>query len=86
MPNLPEIVVILVVIALVFGFGRIAKVGSHLSRSREEFLRGLGSGEPDGEAEGPDVIDITPDGPGATVSASPKPGARVQPIEDAELD
>ena len=43
MPNLGgfEIVIILVVVILVFGVGRIGKIGGELGKSIREFRRGI---------------------------------------------
>lgn len=84
MPNLPEILVILVIIGIVFGFGKVAAVGSHLARAKQELLKGM-RGEGESSTGRRDVIDITPSGdePG---SSTPKPGTRKQPIEDAEIE
>ena len=45
-----EWIIILVVVLLVFGVGRISKLGSELGRSVTEFRRGLREGQPDEEA------------------------------------
>ena len=53
-----EWIIILVIVLLVFGIGRIGKLGSELGRSVSAFRRGLREGqeeftekEPDSEAE-----------------------------------
>lgn len=84
MLNLPEIIIVLVIIAIVFGFGKVGKIGANLGRAKKEFQRGLEDDAPkvSGERE---VIDITP-GEETGPSWDPKPGAREQAIEDAEID
>jgi sec-independent protein translocase protein TatA len=46
MPGLPELLIILFVVILVFGVGRISNVAGELGRSIHEFRKGL-SGEDD---------------------------------------
>lgn len=43
--GVPELLVILVVVLLVFGVGRIARLGGELGQGIREFRRGLQGGE-----------------------------------------
>ncbi len=50
--GLPEIIIILVIVLLVFGVGRISKVSEELGKSIRAFRKGLsGEDEPKGENE-----------------------------------
>ena len=84
MLNLPEIIIVLVIIAIVFGFGKVGKIGANLGRAKKEFQSGFAddASKIGGERE---VIDITP-GEETGPSWDPKPGAREQAIDDAEID
>lgn len=50
----PELLIILVIVLLVFGVGRVAKVGGELGQSLREFRRGL-----QGDEEPPDSKPIS---------------------------
>ncbi len=81
MPNFGEIVLILIIIGIVFGFGKVASLGSNLRKAKDDFLKGI-----EGPAEQPQpAIDITPEGK-AGVPAEPKPGTKKQPIEEAHIE
>ncbi len=58
-PGLPagmELIVILVIMLLIFGVGRIGKIGGELGSAIRQFREGLGGGEKsdDGKAESSD--------------------------------
>jgi sec-independent protein translocase protein TatA len=48
----PELLIVLVVLALVFGVGKLADVGGALGRSIREFRRELREGQEEEEKEG----------------------------------
>lgn len=83
MLNLPEIIIILIIIAIVFGFGKVGRIGENLGKVKREFKKGYTDEEPR-QVPG-DVIDITP-GAEDDPSWDPKPGVRREPPEDAEID
>jgi len=85
MLNIPEIIIILVIIAIVFGFGKIGRVGENLGKVKREFKKGYTDEKPREVADDREVIDITP-GSEEDPSWDPKPGARPEPVEDAEID
>jgi sec-independent protein translocase protein TatA len=41
MPGLPELLIILVIVLLVFGIGRVSKLGGELGQAIGNFRRGL---------------------------------------------
>ncbi len=82
-PHVMEIVLILAIVVLVFGVGKVKNIGAALGRSGKEFKKAL---EGDEEKKGDDEpIDITPEGDSESPSHDPKPGARKQPVDDAEI-
>lgn len=50
----PELLIVLLVVLLVFGVGRIARVGGELGKGVSAFREGLKDGQEDGEKEGAD--------------------------------
>ena len=44
-PGLPELLIILIVVLLLFGPGRIAKIAGELGKGIRSFKDGIGSGE-----------------------------------------
>jgi len=49
-PGIWELVIVLVIVLLIFGVGRLSKIGRELGEGIREFRRGLTGGE--GESEG----------------------------------
>lgn len=43
-PGLPELVIILAIIVILFGVGRVSRVGKELGTAISEFRRGLSEG------------------------------------------
>ena len=82
MINLPEIIIIIVIIAIVFGFGKLSGIGKSIGKAGKDLKDGLKEGMSD-EKDKP--INITPD-LGEEESFDPKPGTKKQPVEDAEID
>ena len=82
MSSFPEILLILAIVVIVFGVGKVSRIGSQLGKAKSEFKKGLAG---DGTAERK-VIDITPESEDPMASYGPKPGTRVQPVEDAEIE
>lgn len=78
MLNLPEIVVVALVLAIVFGLGKLGSIGKGVARLRLHFHKGLGE----------DYIDITSQQSGGRpVGVSgPKPGTGPQSVEDAHIE
>ncbi len=50
-PGLPELLIILVVVLLLFGPGRIAKIAGELGKGIRSFKDGIGQPEEEGEQE-----------------------------------
>lgn len=51
MPGLPELLVVLAIVLLVFGIGRIARVGGELGKGVSAFREGLKEGQDTNEKE-----------------------------------
>lgn len=51
MPGLPELLVVLVIVLLVFGIGRIARVGGELGKGVSAFREGMKEGQDTNEKE-----------------------------------
>lgn len=52
-PGLPELLIILVVVLLLFGPGRIAKIAGELGKGIRSFKEGVGSGQEEKAEEKP---------------------------------
>lgn len=75
--NLPEIILIMLIIFLIFGMGQLPNVASRLGRLRSELQRDSGKQE---------TIDITPERSQPDPSRKPgkfEPGVDEAKIEDA---
>ncbi len=57
--GLPEVLIVLVIVLLVFGVGRIAQLGGELGKGIRAFKEGL-SGEKD-EDQSPEILDSKED-------------------------
>ncbi len=46
MPNLgtPELIIVLIIVLLVFGVGRVSKIGAELGQGIREFRKGIAEG------------------------------------------
>jgi sec-independent protein translocase protein TatA len=53
----PELLIVLVVLALVFGVGKLADVGGALGRSIREFRRELREGQEEEQKEGAEKVE-----------------------------
>lgn len=76
--NVTEIVLIIVIVIIVFGMGKLPSIATRIGRMRSEFNKGL-----EGESQ---TIDITPSERSATSGKERKPGKFNSPIEDASVD
>ncbi len=76
---LTEVILILIILAIVVGVGKLPQLASSLGRMRAEFKRGMVEGRP---------VDITPRPAGAPPAASPgrKPGHPDTKVEEATFD
>jgi sec-independent protein translocase protein TatA len=52
-PGLPELLIVLVIILLIFGVGRLSKLGSELGRGVREFRRGLSNDDDESKPQPP---------------------------------
>lgn len=59
----PELLLILAVVLLIFGVGRIARVGGELGKGVSAFREGLKEGEEKADKEAAEVINKSNDGP-----------------------
>ena len=44
--NLPELIIVLLIVVVLFGAGRVSKLGGELGTAIREFRKGLEGGEP----------------------------------------
>jgi sec-independent protein translocase protein TatA len=53
MPNLgtPELIIVLVIVLLIFGVGRVSRIGSELGQGIREFRKGLSEGTEDNKED-----------------------------------
>jgi sec-independent protein translocase protein TatA len=65
MPGLPELLVILAVILLIFGVGRIARVGGELGKGVSAFREGLKEGQETNDKDQLEEKSKTDNGPTA---------------------
>ena len=75
-----EIILIIVIIALVFGVGQLPKLASTMRRMRVQFLEGMGTSD--------EPIDITPESASKTEGArdeTRKPGKFDQEVAEAHI-
>ena len=47
----PELIIILVIVLLIFGVGRVSKIGSEMGQGIREFRKGLAEGTEGDDAE-----------------------------------
>lgn len=81
LPNIGEIILILIILALVFGVGKLGNLSAAARQIKNNYQKGLE------EADRKEPIDITPrDGSDPAVDQSPKPGTRHPGVQDAEID
>lgn len=59
-PGGPELIIILVIILILFGVGRISKVGKELGTGIKEFRKGLQGDDENKSAEATSESDQTP--------------------------
>ena len=68
-----ELIIILVIVILVFGVGRLGKLGGELGNAIREFRQGLNSDRDNptaGAAAAPELVDISPAQPEPVTAAS----------------
>ena len=82
MIHLPEILIVLAIVAIVFGFGKLNTIGKTVGKASKGFKDGIKVGL---KSEENAPIDITPDAI-SSENHDPKPGTKKQPIEDAEYE
>jgi len=82
MPNITELILILIIIAIVFGFGKLTALGSSFGKLKNNFKKAI---EKDPDEDEP--IDITPEhGESNSRYDGPKPGTRKEPVEEADIE
>ena len=75
MPHVTEIVLIVIIVCVVFGMGKLPAIASKVALLKTEFRKGL-AGEP--------PVDVTPERPARAPGR--KPGHFDQSVEDASVD
>ncbi len=71
-----ELIIILIIVVLVFGVGRLGKLGGELGNAIREFRQGLNGerdNQPAGAAAAPELADIGPAQPEPVPAAAPQP-------------
>ena len=82
MPNITELLLIIIIVAIVFGIGKLGQFGSAAGKIGANFKKGLTDDPKDTDAP----IDITPKTTSPfTAHDGPKPGTRKEPVEEAEI-
>ncbi len=79
MATLPEILIILATIAIVFGVGKLTQIGNSLGKTGKELKKGFKEG-----LEGEKPIDITPTADKRANGS--KPGQKKQSVDDANIE
>ena len=49
----PELIIVLIIVVLIFGVGRIGKIGGELGKSMKEFRQGITDDKKENAANGP---------------------------------
>lgn len=83
MPSITEFVLLIIIIALVFGLGKLPTLGKQLVQAKKEFKEGLETGETELK---PPSVHLNNGDEAQTRFDGPKPGTRKPGIEDAELE
>jgi sec-independent protein translocase protein TatA len=61
MPMGPELIIILFIVILIFGVGRISKIGGELGKSIKDFRKGVGDANQENSGSATDPADSEPD-------------------------
>lgn len=77
LPNITEILLILLIVFITFGVGKLPSVSRAIGKLRAGAKKSIA----DDEA----IIDITPE-TAPKGSVKPRPGTRKEPIEDADIE
>lgn len=80
--SITEIVLLLVIILLVFGLGKLNTLGKDIKQAKESFKEGYETGDPDPQEPPVHLSQEAPE----SKHTGPKPGTRSPGIEDAEIE
>jgi sec-independent protein translocase protein TatA len=61
MPIGPELIIILIIVILIFGVGRISKIGGELGKSIKDFRKGVADVNPENRGAASDLADTEPE-------------------------
>lgn len=50
----PELIIILIIVLLIFGVGRVSRIGGELGQAVSNFRKGLGDGAEEKKADSPE--------------------------------
>ena len=78
MPGFPELIIILVIVVILFGVGKLPKVLGQMGKGVKAFKEGV-QGNPVGEDEDEELVDVTPDETPKAIDEKPD-----EVVEDAE--
>jgi sec-independent protein translocase protein TatA len=79
MPGVPELVIILVIVVILFGVGKLPKVLGQMGKGVKAFKEGVQGNEITGLDDEEDAVDVTPEEMPKAIDEKPD-----QPVEEAE--
>ena len=79
MPGFPELIIILVIVVILFGVGKLPKVLGQMGKGVKAFKEGV-QGNPTGTEDEDELVDVTPDE--APKAIDEKPAAAVEEAEE----
>ena len=78
MPGFPELIIILVIVVILFGVGKLPKVLGQMGKGVKAFKEGV-QGNPTGTEDEDELVDVTPDEAPKAIDEKPEDA-----VEEAE--
>ena len=78
MPGFPELIIILVIVVILFGVGKLPKVLGQMGKGVKAFKEGV-QGNPTGDEEDDATVDVTPEDEPKAIDEKPQ-----AEVEDAQ--
>ena len=78
MPGFPELIIILVIVVILFGVGKLPKVLGQMGKGVKAFKEGV-QGNPTGDEEDDAAVDVTPEDEPKAIDEKPQ-----AEVEDAQ--